>query len=423
MKEHLPFAAFMASAALLATGYGVVAERYKLFPAPQIMGGIETGQELAANWRNDFGIEPTRHLVEARRTGRAGPDDARVDHQAGGGAPGMVLVAGLDVDQDRAHHAVTLLDEEGVPVHVWPVRYERLVPDGVRPQNTMLHGMEVFADGSLVVAFDGGDALARIDACGEPMWVRRGAYHHSVAKGEDGALWTWRELAMEKIDPETGETLHSLDLMTQVAAAGDPVHGQHGVFSIRAYAEREGRVYDNDPLHPNDVEPLSSAMAAAFPMFEAGDLLISLREINLVAVIDPEDGILRWAKHGPWHKQHDPDFQADGTITLFDNATGSGASRILRVDPATNAVSTVYQGDEASPFYSFQRGKHQMLPGGGVLVAEAEHGRIFETAADGSLVWEQEAMWDADRNVIVTEARKIPHEFFAAGLPSCATND
>ena len=84
MKEHLPFAAFMASAALLATGYGVVAERYKLFPAPQIMGGIETGQELAANWRNDFGIEPTRHLVEARRTGRAGPDDARVDHQAGG---------------------------------------------------------------------------------------------------------------------------------------------------------------------------------------------------------------------------------------------------------------------------------------------------------------------------------------------------
>ena len=78
-----------------------------------------------------------------------------------------------------------------------------------------------------------------------------------------------------------------------------------------------------------------------------------------------------------------------------------------------------FEGSEAAPFYSWQRGKHQLLPNGNLLVTETEHGRVFEAAPDGSLVWERDMGWDADRNMIVTEARRLPPDFFPDGPPAC----
>ena len=282
----------------------------------------------------------------------------------------------------------------------------------------MLHGLEVFDDGSLAVAFDAGRVLARIDACGEPMWTATGGFHHAIASDGAGGLWAWRDETIVRLDAETGAETRALDLRADILTANG---GQEGVFSIRTHADGADRPlsYEPDPFHANDVEPLRPEMAAAFPGLEAGDLLISLRELNLVAVVDPDDGRLRWWRHGPWLKQHDPDFEPDGTITVYDNRTGSGASRILRIDPKTDAVETVFEGSEAAPFYSWQRGKHQVLPNGNLLVTETEHGRVFEAAPDGSLVWERDMGWDTDRNMIVTEARHLPADFFPDGPPAC----
>ncbi|MEM7711398.1 MAG: arylsulfotransferase family protein, partial [Pseudomonadota bacterium] len=143
-------------------------------------------------------------------------------------------------------------------------------------------------------------------------------------------------------------------------------------------------------------------------------------ELNLVAVVDPETGILRWWRHGPWLKQHDPDFEPDGTITVFDNGTGLWRSRILRIDPADDSISVEFAGTEAQPFYTWRRGKHQVLPNGNVLLTEAEHGRVLEVDDEGGIVWTHDMPWDADHNLIVTEARHVPEGFFRSGIPSCA---
>lgn len=103
---------------------------------------------------------------------------------------------------------------------------------------------------------------------------------------------------------------------------------------------------------------------------------------------------------GPMKGQHDPDFQADGTITVFDNRAGGkadisnaylgnlGGSRILKIDPTSRTVTTVFDGSGEEPFYSQYRGKHQILANGNILLAETDLGRAFEVTPDGKVVWE-----------------------------------
>jgi hypothetical protein len=62
---------------------------------------------------------------------------------------------------------------------------------------------------------------------------------------------------------------------------------------------REAEVYANgmdearlghtdDPLHLNDIKVLREEMASAFPTFAAGDVMISMRNLNAIAVLDQE---------------------------------------------------------------------------------------------------------------------------------------
>src|SRR5262249_28589690 len=63
-----------------------------------------------------------------------------------------------------------------------------------------------------------------------------------------------------------------------------------------------------DVLHTNAVHVLNRSLAAKFPMFKAGHLLISPRSLDAIAVLDPDSGRAVWAARGPWRAQHDPSF-------------------------------------------------------------------------------------------------------------------
>lgn len=67
--------------------------------------------------------------------------------------------------------------------------------------------------------------------------------------------------------------------------------------SIGAYTDEIG----NDPIHRNDAEPLSPNLTDGYPLFEAGDLLISLRHPSLGLVFDPESDAAKWDASHPFH--------------------------------------------------------------------------------------------------------------------------
>ena len=111
--------------------------RWNTFPNPQIALAEATIRDLAANWRNDFGLEPTRHLVPARRT-RQSDDDTFRAYRPEAAEPGFTMVAGLSDEPGQAPHAVRLYDGAGREIYRWPVNYAVLDPEGPKPLNVSL---------------------------------------------------------------------------------------------------------------------------------------------------------------------------------------------------------------------------------------------------------------------------------------------
>ena len=136
---------------------------------------------------------------------------------------------------------------------------------------------------------------------------------------------------------------------------------------------------------------------------------------------------------GPWLRQHDPEFTADGTISVFNNnvyrlALGPGdrsdlatprISNIIQVDPATGLTEVVYGEREGQEFLSVIRGKHDLTPEGGILITEFEAGRAFEVDAQGRVVWEYVNRYDDEQVLEMTEARLYPSSYFTVDDWSC----
>ncbi len=125
------------------------------------------------------------------------------------------------------------------------------------------------------------------------------------------------------------------------------------------------------------------------PAFRAGNLLLSIRELDALAVLDPEREEIVWAARGPWARQHEPTVLDDGRLLLFDNrGAGPGRSRVLEIDPIGLEILWSFAGPAASPLDSETCGVARRLANGNTLVVESDGGRALEATRDGRVVWE-----------------------------------
>ncbi|MFM2356657.1 MAG: hypothetical protein RLZZ528_2393 [Pseudomonadota bacterium] len=389
-----------------------------------------------------YSIWPTRDALtlvrQAKvfaRTGVWGKENQYLDAAVSGDMPRAVIhdpaafLPGYRVilayDAGRATYAAHLLDAQARELHVWPVNYGVIAAEG-EETDINPHGMEVLPDGSLVVNFaEGSSATARLDACGHPMWTARGVYHHSFHRDDDGNLWTWFSpdhiasnlQSVVKLDVDSGAVLKSISMQDVVKAWPDNARLLRLPQDFPFTTMEKTRKTEIDTFHPNDVEPLLAGMAAEYPMFEAGDLLISLRNLDLVAVLDPETLRFRWVQYGPWRQQHDPDFIGGGLIDIYNNNPGHGRSNLVTIDPATNLTVERWTTDD-SRFYSDGQGKQQRLPNGAHLVAVPAEGRAVEISPDGRKVFEYNNVAGGGVNAIVLNAAWLPPDYFTK-LPHC----
>jgi hypothetical protein len=341
--------------------------------------------------------------------------------------PGYRGIMGFDAETDR--YAVWLIDHHGKQHHIWPIDYWMLKEKmGTNEPIINPHGMSVLDDGTLLVNFGkGGELIARLDACGQKLWSRDGIYHHSIDLTEDGSLWTWRAddhidghfQYLAKLDIETGTTQREISLIDDIlkkSTSNAAIIGVPFRYEFQRFDSRDPKRIE-DIFHPNDIEILETDLADQFPLFRPGDLLISLRNLHLIAVIDRSSGIIKWWSNGPWRFQHDPDFGPDGRIYVYNNNSNLIRSNIIAIDPVTKEVNRYFFNDKVD-FYSETQGKQTIIPNGMMQITVPDEGRILEATWDGKIVFEFNNLVDQKTNAHVVNSVWLPEDFFSV-FPSC----
>lgn len=415
-EKLLPQLSLTFLVALGAFGCGVGVGKYELWPLDLLLRMKQAVTSYAQTGR----IYPAGLIV--RRAENAA--DARlaitVENPLGGGQ-----LAIMGYDTAAGQYAIWLFGGDGIEQHRWPLNYSLIDADGPSGGNDQPHGLVVLEDGSIVVNFDHGDAVARFDSCGEPQWITPGIFHHVMDRAEDGSIWSWvavggaytRDQRLVNLDTASG-AVRNTRLLADIARQSDAAGLAFSVprvfdFSFDPNADR----VDTDLFHPNDIEILRERDAAAFPLFEAGDQLISLRNLNLVAVLDGETQAVKWAQRGPWRRQHDPDFLHDGTISVYNNNSGTKTSSIVTIDPVSMETRELFL-DSGLHFYSESMGVHETLDDGTVVLVVPEEGRVIVVDENGTKRFEFNNIVAEEFNAHVQNAVWIPPGYFAT-QPAC----
>jgi hypothetical protein len=427
---------FRISAALLAFlvtfGYGIAAGRFELFPFAQ----LHPLWQALADYPTTLRIRPHYMLHPARYNGsgvtRFVKDKA---------APGLTLLAGFFQDTNE----LRLIRNDGTVLRRWRVHLAAIFPDSshVKPAdsvhmgdwNVQIMGALALPDGSVVFNLDD-VGMAKLDRCGAIQWTLRHVTHHSVEPAEDGGFWAPGKRYIEDRPqhptlrpPYLDETILKISAdgrILQETSILDVLFENHLQTYLFANRRPPVPLHGDEFTHLNDVEPLTREMAAQFPQFAPGDLLISLRYPHVIMVMDPKTNRVKWHKAGPWLGQHDPDFTPNGRISVFNNnsdgtETGAllGGSTILEIDPRTDEVVVKYGAGPGQKWFTNLQGQHQILPNGNLLITEAHGGRAFEVDERGDVVWEFINRYDADRVTIVTGATRYPDGYFTVTDWAC----
>jgi hypothetical protein len=246
-------------------------------------------------------------------------------------------------------------------------------------------------DGGIVFGHGEG-YLARIDRDSRVRWVNSHHFHHSIEKLIDGNLvvnininppsadYGWRDdgYAVVSLDGEILET-HSVTKILQDNGYGGLLTGM-----CRNRA-------NDDCLHFNDAQPIFEDKGLA----KRGDLALSIRNPNIVAIYRPGDNEIVALQFGPWVQQHDVNILADGRFSIFNNFKFKGgrepgrlSSNVMIWDPVKGSVESPYDAifDQADLFTE-TGGRSRILPNGDVYVEETERHRLLRVAPDG-IRWE-----------------------------------
>jgi hypothetical protein len=404
-----------------------------------VWGLLDDAKTLYEELPNLRGTEPIHFLRPARYPGHGVTINDPAAKQ-----DDLILLSGFFDGNNK----VRLMRRDGSIVHEWTLSAHALFPDPaffrIPPAtdwNAITHGTLITPEGDIVFSFESG-GVVRLDRCGKPVWTTPPGMlgHHSPNWTADGGVVI---AGGERVEKRTSDIPWPFagpyweDLIYKFAPDGrlvfrKPLTALFVENDMGAQFSANGRFETrvSGEFHLNEVEELSPDLAPAFPMFEAGDLLLSLRNWNMILVTDSEAKTVKWWRIGPFVRQHDPDFEPDGTITVFDNHSDDtrdgihcSGSRIWKIDPATGSARTLYGGRPDQPMFTAERGTHQSQANGNILITEAQSGRALEVTPDGRVVWEYINRYDATRVTWLHDAETYDPAFFTVTDWNCGGRD
>src|SRR4051794_8837325 len=330
VRERLERGLFLAGLLAFAFGYGVAVGKGLLFPYVVINNAIDAARDWRENWRQYLGLRSEFVLPTARTAGGV----TRYDRAAAW--PGDTF---LTMFHD-GHIGAVLVDMEGRALHRWDVAVSRIWPgqtifDGVRlaDDDVDIHGTALLPNGDAVLNL-GEAGTVRVDRCSRVLWKVPGETHHAVDPLPDGDTLVPARHRRTRADParprlgpgpngfyweDTVRRVRPDGSVAEEVAVLDMLYASGWQALLFAGPGSGAVVRAEDPTHLNDAEVLRDEIAPAFPMFRAGDVLLSLRNLDTLAVADPRTWRGKWAMTGAFLRPHDPHLLPDGPLPGFGN--------------------------------------------------------------------------------------------------------
>lgn len=322
----------------------------------------------------------------------------------------------------RSGKDLQLVNMEGKTIYTWDLNYSRIWPNpehinNIKPVATYANKAQVFPNGDLLVQFSSGVdtpygyGLARLDKNSNILWkLSENTHHDFYVDTHNGDIYSLlQKFVMET--PEGYEGLPFPMLADYVAKISKDGKVLNKVMLIKAFKNSpfyEMLFFGNvekrwDHTHANSIMKLEPEMAAKFPMFKPGQILISIRNPSILAVMDMDEEKIVWATTGEWKMQHEAKFTNNGTIILYDNRgyidTRVKTGRVLYIDPKNGKIIREYKNLE-QPFYSKLMGGVEELSNGNMLIFATEQNKIIELTPENKAVWEFQLPPGVNNNII-----------------------
>jgi len=289
----------------------------------------------------------------------------------------------LRLFNSRGEERARLIEPDGAVVHEWACERGR-----------SWHYAEMLPNGHLV-AIDKGHGLIELDRDSQLVWQFDTDAHHDFARKTDGNTYvlSGRTRIAEHLLP--GRELF-YDGLYEVTPRGEVVwewHADQHAAELGLCRRLPDDYAFSDWPHVNTCEVLpSSPLGERDPRFAAGNLLMCGRIVDTVWVVDRTTGrVTWWWGPGELIGPHMPTMLPTGNLLIYDNGgvgeRDRGYSRVVELDPLAGRIVWEYVADPPHAFFSPSRGSAERLPNGNHLIAESDHGRLFEVAPDGDVVW------------------------------------
>ncbi len=381
---------------------GSLVTEFRCFPYPQI---LKSSYDAARALHRQFALTSSLRETDLWFTPRFGRRGV-VQHDPEKCSDGCTLyTSGHD-------SAAFLIDMDGRLLHRWQVPFHSLwsqpphVEHPVPERFIHWRRAHLFPNGDLIAMYESagdtpwGYGLAKVDRDSNVLWKIPAHVHHDLCVRPDNSIVTleheWRDTDRIPVPgaPHLSQVLLE-DFVLVISPEGEVLRRVSLLDAIANsdYATLLTPISENawDLLHTNTVEQITPEFASHHDFARPGQIMVSFRSLSALGILDLESERLVWASRGPYRGQHDPDVLPNGRILLFDNVGHpgpAGPSRILELDPETEAIHWFYAGTAEDPLYSSVRSAQQLLPNGNILITESDGGRILEVMRSGQVVWE-----------------------------------
>jgi Arylsulfotransferase (ASST) len=439
-RKKAPVVMFVLSLMGWSFAYGVAVQRFHVFPFNTLRHAETAAKETIAAITGDV---PWIYRQSDRT-------ETVVVHRPHAFSEGLTLVSGLTRE---GNVEVKVLTRDGEVLQRWLIDWfdgfwpdPHHIPEEDLPRKRparYIHGLALLDNGDVVFNLDL-LGMARVGLCGNVVWRLPYQTHHALHLDETGHIWVAGQKRITKRSPDVhGYQPPFVEFTVLKVTPGGDIVREISIFDVLIKNKLHGLLYmspkdtstwtdtwslefGGDTLHLNDAKIFPSYLQSG--VFQAGDVMVSLRNINAIMVFNPDTLRIKYLSIGQVVRQHDPHFVDGERISIFDNnnvapTSQHPQSRIVIVSAINGQAHVKFSGSAEQPFYTAIMGKHQWLPNGNMLITESTRGRAFEIDPNGQLVWEYFNVVDKGRLALITEAHRLPsvftRAFFEEGRRTC----